>query len=216
MRWHSRQRRRPVPIVRQAPRMRPDWPRPGALDCPKSRQGTRRGHPHSQHPRQRLRLRHRHAAGGEGRAGFVRRPILAGQSDRKQHADHRARVPAAGPSRPKPTAPKMSSWRCSVTNCAIRSAPFPRRCLCFKKAPQTRRHRKRPWTWRPVRRRQQPSDGERTLFRMHGSEGFVTRGGLEREGRYLVIEGARAEEARRGVRSWLGKINETVACRRER
>ena len=47
-------------------------------------------------------------------------------------------------------------------------------------------------------------------------EGFVTRGGVERDGQYLVIEGARAEEARRGVRSWLRKINETVAWRRER
>ena len=38
-------------------------------------------------------------------------------------------------------------------------------------------------------------------------EGFSTRGGVERDGQYLVIRGARAEEARREVVSWLRKIN---------
>jgi flavodoxin len=42
-------------------------------------------------------------------------------------------------------------------------------------------------------------------------EGFSTRGGVERDGQYLVIEGARAQEARRDVQSWLTKINATVA-----
>lgn len=37
-------------------------------------------------------------------------------------------------------------------------------------------------------------------------EGFVTRGGLERDGQYLVIKEARAEEAQKEVESWLGKI----------
>jgi hypothetical protein len=37
-------------------------------------------------------------------------------------------------------------------------------------------------------------------------EGFVTRGGVERDGQYLVIQGARAEEAERAVESWLRKI----------
>ena len=37
-------------------------------------------------------------------------------------------------------------------------------------------------------------------------EGFVTRGGVERDGQYLVIEGTRAEEARKEVESWLEKI----------
>ncbi|HEX8721791.1 MAG TPA: flavodoxin [Pyrinomonadaceae bacterium] len=37
-------------------------------------------------------------------------------------------------------------------------------------------------------------------------EGFVTRGGVEREGQLLVIKEARAEEARREVESWLKKI----------
>jgi len=37
-------------------------------------------------------------------------------------------------------------------------------------------------------------------------EGFVTRGGLERDGQYLVITGARAEEAQKEVESWLRKI----------
>lgn len=37
-------------------------------------------------------------------------------------------------------------------------------------------------------------------------EGFVTRGGVERDGQYLVIKEARAEEARKEVESWLRKI----------
>ena len=37
-------------------------------------------------------------------------------------------------------------------------------------------------------------------------EGFVIRGGLERDGQYLVIQGARAEEAQKEVESWLRKI----------
>jgi flavodoxin len=37
-------------------------------------------------------------------------------------------------------------------------------------------------------------------------EGFVIRGGLERDGQYLVIKGARAEEAQKEVESWLKKI----------
>jgi hypothetical protein len=47
-------------------------------------------------------------------------------------------------------------------------------------------------------------------------EGFVTRGGAERDGQFLVIEGPRAEEARKDVQSWLRKIDATVAGRRER
>lgn len=37
-------------------------------------------------------------------------------------------------------------------------------------------------------------------------EGFVIRGGLERDRQYLVIKGARAEEAQKEVESWLRKI----------
>jgi flavodoxin len=37
-------------------------------------------------------------------------------------------------------------------------------------------------------------------------EGFVIRGGLERDGQYLVIKGARAEEAQKEVEGWLRKI----------
>ena len=37
-------------------------------------------------------------------------------------------------------------------------------------------------------------------------EGFVIRGGLERDGQYLVIQGARAEEAQKKVESWVAKI----------
>src|SRR5688500_10550098 len=44
-------------------------------------------------------------------------------------------------------------------------------------------------------------------------EGFVTRGGVERDGRYLVIEGARAAEAQQEVDSWLRRIKETLARR---
>jgi hypothetical protein len=45
-------------------------------------------------------------------------------------------------------------------------------------------------------------------------EAFVTRGGLERDGQYFVIEGARAEEARKEVQRWLSKINATVGGQR--
>lgn len=37
-------------------------------------------------------------------------------------------------------------------------------------------------------------------------EGFVTRGGVERDGQYLVIKEARAEEAQGEVENWLRKI----------
>ncbi len=37
-------------------------------------------------------------------------------------------------------------------------------------------------------------------------EGFVTKGGVERVRQYLVVEEARAEEARKEVESWLRKI----------
>jgi flavodoxin len=37
-------------------------------------------------------------------------------------------------------------------------------------------------------------------------EGFVTRGGMERDGQNLVIKGARAEEAQKEIESWLRKI----------
>ncbi len=37
-------------------------------------------------------------------------------------------------------------------------------------------------------------------------EGFVTRGGVERDGQYLVIKEARAEEVQTEVESWLRKI----------
>ena len=37
-------------------------------------------------------------------------------------------------------------------------------------------------------------------------EGFVTGGGVERDGQYLVIREARAEEAQREVEGWLRKI----------
>jgi flavodoxin len=37
-------------------------------------------------------------------------------------------------------------------------------------------------------------------------QGFSTRGGSERDGRYLVIKEARAEEARNEVESWLRKL----------
>jgi flavodoxin len=37
-------------------------------------------------------------------------------------------------------------------------------------------------------------------------EGFVTRGGVERDGQYLVIKEARASEAQKDVESWLRKI----------
>ena len=37
-------------------------------------------------------------------------------------------------------------------------------------------------------------------------EGFVTRGGIERDGQLLVIKAARAEEVRKEVEGWLRKI----------
>lgn len=37
-------------------------------------------------------------------------------------------------------------------------------------------------------------------------EGFVTGGGVERDGQYLIIKEARAEKARKEVESWLRKI----------
>jgi len=37
-------------------------------------------------------------------------------------------------------------------------------------------------------------------------EGFSTRGGSERDGQYLAIKGARAEEASKEVEIWLRKI----------
>jgi flavodoxin len=37
-------------------------------------------------------------------------------------------------------------------------------------------------------------------------DGFVTRGGVERDGQYLVIKGARSEEAEREVEAWLKRI----------
>lgn len=37
-------------------------------------------------------------------------------------------------------------------------------------------------------------------------EGFLTRGGIERDGKLLVIKEARAEEAQKEVESWLRKI----------
>ena len=41
-------------------------------------------------------------------------------------------------------------------------------------------------------------------------EGFTTRGGVERDGQYLVIKGTRAEEARMEVDTWLKKIGVTT------
>ncbi len=46
-------------------------------------------------------------------------------------------------------------------------------------------------------------------------EGFATRGGVEGDGQYLVIEGARAEEAQRQVENWLEKTFTHMAPRRE-
>jgi flavodoxin len=37
-------------------------------------------------------------------------------------------------------------------------------------------------------------------------QGFTTKGGSERDGQYLAIKGARAEEAQKEVESWLRKI----------
>jgi hypothetical protein len=42
-------------------------------------------------------------------------------------------------------------------------------------------------------------------------EGFVTRGGVERDRQYLDIQGARAVEAKRDVETWLGKVGATFA-----
>jgi len=47
-------------------------------------------------------------------------------------------------------------------------------------------------------------------------EGFTTRGGVERDGQYLVIRGTRAEEARKEVDTWLKKIGVTRAPSRSR
>ena len=44
-------------------------------------------------------------------------------------------------------------------------------------------------------------------------EGLVMRGGVERDGQYLVIQGARAEIAQKDVQSWLRRLNQTVAGR---
>ena len=44
-------------------------------------------------------------------------------------------------------------------------------------------------------------------------EGFVIRGGLERDGQYLVIQGARAEEAQKEVENWLRKIKVLIEAR---
>jgi ABC-type phosphate/phosphonate transport system ATPase subunit len=52
------------------------------------------------------------------------------------------------------------------------------------------------------------------VFRQFGSyaqkstilQGFVIRGGSERDGQYLAIKEARAEEARKEVESWLRQI----------
>ena len=42
-------------------------------------------------------------------------------------------------------------------------------------------------------------------------EGFSTRGGVERDGQYLVIRGARAVEVQGELESWLQKIHATFA-----
>jgi flavodoxin len=44
-------------------------------------------------------------------------------------------------------------------------------------------------------------------------EGFVTRGGVERDGQYLVIQGARAEEAQKQIENWLQKITRRLPVR---
>ena len=79
---------------------------------------------------------------------------------------------------------------------------------------------------RCYRRRAWPRDGEpgrRGAERRHGPgssfqtirelcpqstilQGFVIRGGSERDGQYLVIKDERAEEATKEVESWLRKI----------
>lgn len=42
-------------------------------------------------------------------------------------------------------------------------------------------------------------------------EGFTTRGGVERDGQYLVIQGARAAEVQRELETWLQKTDATFA-----
>jgi len=42
-------------------------------------------------------------------------------------------------------------------------------------------------------------------------EGFSTRGGVERDGQYLAIQGAKAAEVRRELESWLRKTHATFA-----
>jgi flavodoxin len=42
-------------------------------------------------------------------------------------------------------------------------------------------------------------------------EGFSTRGGVERDGQYLVIQGARAAEVQRELETWLQKTHATFA-----
>ena len=42
-------------------------------------------------------------------------------------------------------------------------------------------------------------------------EGFSTRGGVERDGQYLVINGARAAEVQKELESWLQKTHATFA-----
>jgi flavodoxin len=42
-------------------------------------------------------------------------------------------------------------------------------------------------------------------------EGFTTRGGVDRNGRSQAIQGARAAEAQNDVKSWLRKVDETLA-----
>ncbi|SFD12366.1 flavodoxin family protein [Spirosoma endophyticum] len=38
-------------------------------------------------------------------------------------------------------------------------------------------------------------------------EGFTTKGGVERDGQYLVIQGTKAQEAETNIKKWLQKIN---------
>lgn len=44
-------------------------------------------------------------------------------------------------------------------------------------------------------------------------EGFITRGGVERDGQLLVIKEARAEQARKEVENWLQKITRRLPVR---
>ena len=50
------------------------------------------------------------------------------------------------------------------------------------------------------------SGNVQVFMTMKSMEGFITRGGLERDGHYLVIKEARAEEAQKEVERWLRKI----------